>query len=234
MSDTTSIGDRFKAYENVFRTNLVPRMPLIIRCNNRVSFRNYAKIFEKPTDPILANGIMEAGKALVSNVLGAKLAYIQSDEISVLINDYENFDTKAWFDKSIQKVVSVSASIATAYFNKYMYETGYWASTATFDSRTFVLPKEEVYNYFLWRMLDAERKSVFSLAQSHFSHKSLHKKKCDDMKLMLLQEKGIDWNTLPTQQKRGWCVLKGGIIDLEIPRFQEDRDYIEKHILQIQ
>lgn len=232
MPDTTSIGDRFKAYENVSRTKLVPRMPLIIRCNG-ISFRNYTKDFEKPTDPMIASSITEAGKALVHNISGAKLAYIQSDEISILINDYENFDTQAWFDKNIQKVVSVSASIATAYFNKYMYEAGK-TKTATFDSRAFVLPKEEVCNYFLWRMLDTERKSVFSLARSHFSHKSLHKKKLDDIKLMLLHEKGIDWNTLPTKQKRGWCVLKGGIIDLEIPRFQEDRDYIEKHILQIQ
>lgn len=75
------------------------------------------------------------------------------------------------------------------------------------------------------RQQDAERNSVSSLAQSHFSHKLLQGKTVEDMKRMLLDEKSIDWSALPTAQKRGWCVLRGAT-DLEIPRFQEDRDYI--------
>ena len=82
-------------------------------------------------------------------------------------------------------------------------------------------------NCFLWRQQDAERNSVSSLAQAHFSHRQLHGKSVKEMMAMLLDEK-INWNTLPVFQKRGWCVLKG-TTDMEIPRFQKDREYINQH-----
>lgn len=233
MSDKSSIGDRMKRYEAVSNFKLTPRMPLICRLDGK-AFHSYTKGFNRPFDEHIKNAMTQAAKGLVDNIQGAKLVYIQSDELSVLVNDYENFETKPWFGKKLQKIVSVSASVATAYFNKYMIDEGVVTSKlAMFDSRAFVIPQEETCNYFYWRQIDAERNSVSSLAQAHFSHKSLHQKKCKDMKKMLL-EKNIDWDQLPTTQKRGWCVLAGGLSDFEIPRFQENREYIDLFLKQIE
>lgn len=230
--DKTGLGDRMKRYEGIPRIHLTQRMPLIIRLDGK-AFHTYTRGFKKPIDEKIINAMTNAAISLCKEAQGFKLAYIQSDEISVLINDYEGFDTQSWFDKNLQKIVSVSASIATAYFNKYMWSIGI-DKVAVFDSRAFVLPREEVCNYFHWRQTDAERNSVASLAQTQFSHKSLHGKNVKTMMDMLLEEKGIDWNLLPTFQKRGWCVLKDGVSDIEIPRFKESREYINQHIEQVQ
>lgn len=230
--DKSSIGNRMKKYEGIPRIHLTPRMPLICRLDGK-AFHTYTSGCDKPWDKDISGALTNAAQHLMEQVQGAKLVYIQSDELSVLVNDYESFETQAWFDKNLQKIVSVSASIVTAYFNKYMWDVSPSVKTALFDSRAFVIPKEDACNYFLWRQLDAERNSVSSLAQAHFSHKTLHGKNVQEMKVMLLEEKQIDWDTLPVAQKRGWCVLSSGI-DTEIPRFQEDREYINKHLVQIE
>jgi tRNA(His) guanylyltransferase len=236
--DKSSLANRMKKYEGIPRIHLTPRMPLIIRLDGK-AFHTYTRGFDKPWDSDITLAMGSAAHRLIEEIQGAKLVYIQSDELSVLVNDYESFETQAWFDKNLQKIVSVSASIVTAYFNKYMWanklSTIYpdVAKTALFDSRAFVIPREEACNYFVWRQQDAERNSVSSLAQTHFSHKTLQGKNVKEMRAMLLDEKQIDWDTLPVAQKRGWCVLSSGI-DTEIPRFQEDREYINKHLVQVE
>lgn len=225
--DKTSLGDRMKRYENVSKINLTPRMPLILRIDGK-AFYSYTKGFVKPFDDHIRKAMTQAGIGLINNIQGAKLVYIQSDELSVLVNDYENFETQPWFGKELQKIVSVSASIATAYFNKYMMDEKIVISKlAMFDSRAFVIPREEACNYFLWRQQDAERNSISSLAQANFSHKILHGKSGKEMKKMLLDEKNTDWDQLPTYNKRGWCVLADSSTDLDVSRFQENRDYID-------
>lgn len=229
--DNSNIANRMKKYEGIPRIHLTPRMPLICRLDGK-AFHTYTRGFEKPVDEKIIGAMTHAAVCLSREIQGFKIAYIQSDEISVLVNDYENFETQAWFDKNLQKVISVSASICTAYFNKYMWSVGV-DKTALFDSRAFVIPREEVCNYFYWRQLDAERNSVSSLAQAHFSHRQLHGKNVKEMKAMLLEEKEIVWDMLPVFQKRGWCVLKDGTIDKIIPRFQENREYINQHTEQV-
>ncbi len=228
----SSLGDRMKKYEEIPRIYLTPRLPTIIRIDGK-AFHTYTKGFNKPFDQSIRNALIDAGKELIDQIQCSKIVYIQSDELSILINDYEKFDTQPWFDKNLQKIVSISSSICTAYFNRSMWTAGK-QKVALFDSRAFVVPREEVCNYFIWRQQDAERNSVSSLAQSQFSHKLLHKKSVEDIKKMLLTEKGIDWDTLPTAQKRGWCVLKDGTVDFEIPRFQENREYINQLTEQIE
>ena len=195
---------------------------------------------------------------LCKNIEGCKLAYTQSDEISLLLTDYDELNTQAWFDKNLQKIVSISASLATLYFNKsfkdlseewferyyeawnYTEEDSkyYWTLervefTATFDSRAFCLPKEEVANYYIWRQKDATRNSINSLAQANFSHKSLQGLNVNQVQDKLINEKGINWNDQLTEFKRGVCCIKteeGWKIDKEIPVFTEDRNYIERFI----
>ena len=167
----------------------------------------------------------------------------RSDELTLLLTNYDTLATNSWFDNNLQKIVSVSSSILTANFNSFMFKNKPdFKKLATFDSRAFIVPKEEVCNVILWRENDASRNSISCLAQKHFSHKQLHKKNTKEMQEMLFQEKGINWNDRPTWEKRGYCmsrvttekeprVFRHSIeVDLEIPIFSQDRDYINKFV----
>lgn len=202
-----AIGDRMKQnYENVSRFCLTRRMPVIIRVDGK-AFHTFTRGCDRPFDSTLGDAMVATAVALLQEVQGAKWAYTQSDEISVVLTDYDTFSTEPWFGYVVQKMCSVSASIATASFNKaFNHRTDYKRNTqAMFDSRVFNIPREEVVNYFLWRQLDWFRNSVQMLAQFHFSQKQLHEKSQEDMKSMLL-EKGIKWENLPDKWRNGTFV----------------------------
>jgi len=137
---------------------------------------------------------------LVHLIQGCLCAYVQSDEISLLLTDYRRFNT----DYNLQKIVSVSAAMATAYFNEY-YDSD---RIAFFDSRAFNLPREEVNNYFVWRQKDWIRNSVQMMGQAHFSHRELQNKSCSDIHEML-HSKGLNWAHLPSRWKNGSFITKG-------------------------
>ena len=210
--------------------------------------------------------MQENAKYLCENIQGCVLGYTQSDEISLVLVDYQKLDTSAWFDYEVQKMCSISASMATMAFNKFFYKNSDdYANTdevltslysedknrkeetlkylsvlskanskgAMFDARVFNIPKEEVTNYIYWRQLDASRNSIQMVGQANFSHKELQNKSCNDIQDMLMLQKGINWNDLPTYQKRGTCVIKRSewIIDKNIPIFKEgNREYIDQLI----
>ena len=112
-----SLGNRMKGYENISRSYLIRRIPVIIRLDGK-AFHTFTRGLKKPFDEILMNTMWETAKYLCENIQGCKIAYTQSDEISLLLTDYENIDTSAWFDNNVQKMVSISASMATLAFNK--------------------------------------------------------------------------------------------------------------------
>ena len=252
-----SLGDRMKAnYENRAKTYLVRRMPVIIRLDGK-AFHTFTKGLKKPYDEIFHNTMNETMKYLCENIQGCKLGYTQSDEITLLLTDYDTLTTDAWFDNNVQKICSVSASMATMAFNKYLREltdnylrsdawvNHYWEEDvekyahtlkkaidkgAMFDSRCFNIPIEEVTNCFVWRQQDATRNAIQMLGQCNFSHKELHGKSCSDIQDMLIDQKGINFNDMPTEFKRGVCCRRGDdgkwVLDTEIPVFTQDRDYV--------
>lgn len=230
MSD--SLGDRMKRYEGVSQTSLMRRAPIIVRCDGK-AFHTLTHGCDKPFDANLMRAMDEAALALCKDIQGCKLAYIQSDEISLLLTDFDRLNQGAWFENNLQKMVSVSASLATAYFNA-NYKGD---KMALFDSRAFSLPEHEVCNYFVWRQQDAVRNSVQMCARSLFSHKELIGKKMGDMKRMMYG-KGLDWDSMSLYKQRGRCAVKwvhetkdtvrsGWRIDYSIPLFTESREYIE-------
>lgn len=174
-------------------------------------------------------------KYLCENIQGCVLGYTQSDEITLILVDYKKLTSSAWFDYEVQKICSIAASMATMAFNKFFekyvdeyrfskwdgvskYEDGTWGYIQTllnavdkgamFDARCFNIPKEEVTNLCYWRQDDASRNSIQMVGQANFSHKELHKKSRNDIQDMLMTQKGINWNDLPTYQKRGSCCVK--------------------------
>jgi tRNA(His) 5'-end guanylyltransferase len=156
---------------------------------------------------------------LCKNIQGAKFGYVQSDEISLVLTDFDDLGTHAWFDNNLQKMVSVAASMATSEFNRLrlMRDSKEGALNmrelhlfrmAEFDARAFQIPFiDEVENYFIWRQQDAVRNSISSVAQSLYSSKELHGVKTDQMQEMIFQ-KGINWNDYDFRMKRGAVIGK--------------------------
>jgi tRNA(His) 5'-end guanylyltransferase len=113
-----SLGDRMKQYEGIPRISLMRRNPVIIRIDGK-AFHTFTRGFQRPFDDILIESMQETMKYLCENIQGCKMGYCQSDEISLLITDYETINTAAWFDYQVQKMCSIAASMATLAFNRY-------------------------------------------------------------------------------------------------------------------
>jgi tRNA(His) guanylyltransferase len=216
----TTLGDRMKhQYEDRTRVLLPRRTYTIIRVDGK-AFHTFTKRYDGPYDEMIVTGMNEAMLALCSEAQGTAFGYTQSDEISILLTDFATNTTDAWFDNNLQKIVSVSASIVTAAFNASLGTT-----TALFDCRVFTIPDAiEVENYFVWRQQDAVRNSIQSLAQAHFSHKELHGLNVNALQEKLFQEKKINWNDLPIEQKRGRTAIKDDFIYVNILRGDKESE----------
>lgn len=233
-------GNRMKAYEHSFRQVLPQRLPVIIRIDG-CHFHTFTRGMEKPFDEALTKSLWGTCKYLAENIMGCKLVYHQSDEISILLTNYDKLTTQSWFDNNLQKIVSVSASMATAKFNELMKEHYRDKPLATFDSRAWVLPHDEVTNYFLWRQQDATKNSISMVAQANFPHEQLQGLDGKKLQDKLFLEKGINWNDLPVWQKRGVCITKQHFmkgeatrskwdVDFETPIFSQNREYINQYV----
>nr|DAH22469.1 MAG TPA: tRNAHis guanylyltransferase [Caudoviricetes sp.] len=119
MSFNDSIGTRMKEYyEAVPKTKLMRRTPVAIRIDGK-SFHTFTRGFQKPFDMILMTSMRETMKYLCKNIQGCVFGYTQSDEITLILIDYQTLTTDAWFDYEVQKLCSVSASMATMAFNNF-------------------------------------------------------------------------------------------------------------------
>lgn len=194
-----SLGNRMKEnYENRSKTYLLRRTPVIVRLDGNC-FHNYTRKLTKPFSEELNNIMSLTMKSLCEDTMGSVLGYTQSDEISILLLDYKQLTTQAYFDYNVQKICSLMASRATAIFNVFKLVENKFAY---FDCRAFNVPREEILNYFIWRQKDWNRNSIQMLSQSVFSHKQLHKKNTSDMHEMLHQ-KDINWAKLEPKWKNG-------------------------------
>lgn len=258
MPVNDDLGTRMKTYyEQVPKTRLVRRMPVAIRIDGK-AFHTFTRGFQKPFDEVLGNAMVRTMEYLCKNIQGCVFGYTQSDEITLLLIDYQTLDTCAWFDYEIQKICSISASMATMAFNKYFFEEARdWYNKqlpstlqceqnivkqwrvykiaaekgAMFDARCFNIPKEEACNLVYWRQLDATRNSIQMVGQANFSHNELQGKSCNIIQDMLLTQRDINWNNYPTRWKRGVAWKKNIGIDYEMPILKgEDRKYVDEVI----
>lgn len=115
-----SLGDRMKRYENVSKDYLTRRIPVIIRIDGK-AFHTFTRGMRKPFDSVLMNTMKDTMKFLCENIQGCVFGYTQSDEITLVLTDYATLTTDAWFGYNVQKIVSITASIATLAFNKFFY-----------------------------------------------------------------------------------------------------------------
>ena len=234
------LGDRMKEnYENRSKTYLTRRVPCLLRLDG-CHFHTFTKGLKKPYDSLFIEVMQRTTKSLCESIQGCKFGYVESDEISLLLTDYDTLKTDAWFDYSVQKICSVVASMAAMYFNRHLsklveefYEKNikdnqhkdederYYNNVLKkkvelggyFDARAFNLPEHEVVNYFIWRQNDATRNSIQGLAQANFSQKQLQGLNNSQLQDKLHEEKGINWNDCKTVEKRGSAVVR--ILDME-------------------
>lgn len=236
-----ALGDRMKDfYEDRTRIKLPRRTYTIIRIDGK-AFHTYTKGMQRPFDDGLIEDMDETTAYLCKNIQGVKFGYVQSDEISLLLTDFDDLTTDMWFDGNLQKMASIAASMATAKFNQLrmirgtskFYEQKILTEEsiekfklAMFDARVFQIPSSvEVENYFIWRQQDATRNSISSVAQSMYSPKELHGVKTDQMQEMIFQ-KGTNWNDYSPRKKRGGFVSKVVMVNGK-PKQENQEIFIE-------
>lgn len=188
------LGNRMKTqYEYPARFYLPKKTYTICRIDGK-AFHTMTRGLERPYSVALMDAMDLTGMALCEQLQGSMFAYVQSDEISVLLSDIKDDNTEPWFNGNVQKMASVSASIATAAFNDTNFKhAGVGLRPALFDSRVFTIPDPfEVYNYFLWRQKDAIRNSIQMIGQHYFSPRKLHGVSCEQIK-HLLNENYPEW-----------------------------------------
>ena len=252
-----NLGTRMKEYyETIPKIRLTRRTPVAIRIDGK-AFHTFTRGFQKPFDEVLGNAMVRTMEYLCKNIQGCVFGYTQSDEITLLLIDYQTFETDAWFDYEVQKMCSISASMATMAFNRFfeqeinvfkashtIFDTNEWAypnagrlygaymlaktKGAMFDARCFNIPKEEACNLVYWRQLDATRNSIQMVGQANFSHNELQGKSCNMIQDMLHEQRGINWNDFETRWKRGVAWTRHGGIDYDMPILKgESREYVD-------
>ena len=243
---TDTLESRMKNYEQKYK--LPENLPVVVRIDGR-AFHTLTRSMQKPFDHRFIGFMNKVGVALCKEVQNCRMAYLQSDEVSLLL--YQNRDSQPWFGSEIQKITSITASIASSVFTSSFGDGDHKNPVIAFDSRAFVLPPHEVTNYFIWRQSDWIRNSIQMLGRANFSHNELNNVSTEEIVKMLKRD-GLNWDESDTILRLGRTVVKTKSMELmesvdgdqnvsyyertrwkvdgNIPRFVEDRDYIESKL----
>lgn len=187
----STLGTRMKTYENVWHTSVPPNSYVVLRLDGR-AFHTLLRNADRPYDQGVAAAMWHAAKTLCEQVPGVEFAYLQSDEISILMTDLRTVRSQLWFDGDVQKLASIGASIVSVAFNSYVFPSieiegiSGIKQYGHFDARVLTLPHPiEVANYFVWRQRDAQRNAILAAARVYFPHSDLHRKDVGAVRAML-------------------------------------------------
>lgn len=211
MTTRDPLGDRMKQYEAATRFVLPRRTYTVVRVDGK-AFHTFLRHAEKPWDDDVVWCMLSTAKQLCRTLDGAVLAYTQSDEISVIMQDFENNGTQAWFGGVVQKMASIAAATATSAFTRayvMRFDLDEDDNHPLFDARVFTIPDVvEVANYLVWRQRDCERNATLGLGQHHFGHKQTQGVGTALLRIML-KERGIDWKVdVPAGIRLGYLITK--------------------------
>lgn len=225
------LGDHMKAHEKVETSRRLNRgAPIYARIDGR-AFSQFTSKMRRPFDIRLTDAMVRTTKVLVDK-LHARIGYVQSDEIS-LVWLADGPDQQMLFDGKVQKLTSITASLATAAFMQAIGEcfpednmawinsAGSSVDTNTpvnlmaklphLDSRVMQLPdKWEAVNMLQWREQDARRNAISMAAQALYSHRELQNKSSVEMAAMIAA-KGVDFASYPTAFQRGTFVRRKAV-----------------------
>lgn len=198
------LGTAMKEFERVEASRRCPPgKPLIVRLDGR-AFHTFTRGLHRPFDPKLTE-LMKDTTAVLVKELQARIGYTQSDEITLVWYVPENSESEYIFGGRYQKLVSISAAMATAVFNKLLpnYLPTKSHLTPLFDSRAWCVDNlQDACLCLLWRKFDAVKNSISMVAQAHLSHKTLHKKGSAE-KLQMLRDLGDPWENYAESYRQG-------------------------------
>lgn len=231
-----NLEDKCLYYRSMSDYKLLPNSYVLVMIDGRSFSHMIKNKFQKPFDDEFIRMMNETAQYVCKNVQGCKFAYVQSDEISFVLTDFDTPTTDAFFGNRLCKMQSIIASLATAKFNqlmlsynleKHSYNTLLEDSEDTlyslndairvvdnaplyqFDCKCWNVPSlNDVFAWFLYRQIDCVRNSKQQTAQTYLTHKQLMNKDTDSQVKLLLDEKGIDWNTYDDDKKYGRFIWK--------------------------
>lgn len=216
-----TLKDKCEYYRSLTDYKLVPNSYVLAMVDGHCFSKMIKNKFDKPFDDHFINMMNETAKYLCENIQGAKFAYTQSDEISILITDFDTPMTDSFFSFRLCKMQSLIAAMATAKFNqeyfntvqKYKYFNKYKEMNepplCTFDCKVWTVPNaNDAYAWFLYRQTDCIKNSKAQTAQTFLPHKELVGLTADEQIAKLNEVKGIDWNTFDPGKKYGRVIKK--------------------------
>lgn len=224
MTENTGLDVRMKRYENAFRNVLPNRSYVLLRLDGW-AFHTYLRGAEKPFDRGFINDMNLVTLRLCEQIQGVQFAFTQSDEISLLITDFDTLQTEPWCGNSLNKLVSLPAAMASAYMTRIR---SHQPAVACFDCRAWAMSDPvEVANYFVWRQRDAVRNSIQMVGQVHFSPAELNGQSTNMVQEMLWSQHQVNWDHFPPECKRGRLTTYDdlqGWATFAAPRFEAAAD----------
>ncbi len=192
-----NINDRMKAYEGrEAGRRCMPLLPICARIDGK-RFSRWTSGLARPYDERLSRLMQWVTKQLVS-ATHARVGYTQSDEISLVFHA-ERSGSQVYMDGRIQKLTSVLASMATAWFNAGVIDQlpERREHLAVFDCRVWTVPTlGEAANVLLWRERDATKNAISMAVRSRYSHGEVEGKSTSEQRELLAQV-GVDFDAYP-------------------------------------
>lgn len=212
-----SLEEKCLYYRELCNHKLTPGLPVLIMLDGRSFSKKIKNKFQKPFDPFFVETMNKTMAYLCQNIQGCKIGYCQSDEISLIITDKgEEGPSSSFFGYRLCKIQSITASIATSFFNREMGIK--WIADGKdlkdcplyeFDSKAWVVPNtNDAYAWFLWRQIDCKRNAKQQAAQTYLPHKQLMGHNSDEQIKMLEELKGIKFEDYDPELRRGRICYK--------------------------
>lgn len=226
-----TLKEKCEYYRSLTDYKLMPNSYVLVMVDGHCFSKLIKNKFDKPFDDLFINMMNETAMYLCENIQGAKFAYTQSDEISILITDFDTPKTDSFFSFRLCKMQSLIAAMATAKFNQ-MYAKlandykGFDLKkfdmkeypTYTFDCKVWTVPNaNDAYAWFLYRQTDCIKNSKAQTAQTFIPHDTLKHLNADEMINLCKETKGIDWYDYPNDRKYGRVIKK-----VETPPMEKD------------
>lgn len=202
----------------------------IVRLDGR-SFSKFTKtkLFNKPFDNDFLQTMIETTKE-IHKKFHCVTSYTHSDEITLYfkrneIDDKGNFTGYHLFDGKTHKILSLTASTASVYFNKFLlkllnehdrYELIEYVNEKlpTFDSRIIICEDEVTFaEHAQFRAMDCFRNCISSYSRFYYSAKELHKKTISEQ-IKMLKDKHFDITNISLDYLRG-VYIKNTQVDHE-------------------
>lgn len=216
-----NIKDRCRYYQSLYDYRLMPNTYIILHVDGKNFSKKVKNSFERPFDDDFIMLMNDTTRYLCENTQNALCAFVQSDEISVVIKDCN--DTSLPYGGRLCKFQSITAALATSMFNKLdlLLRLSHLAGNAgctagdcvneldsfdplQFDCKAWCVPSlPEAVAWLQYRQIDCIRNSKEQTAQAFLPHSELVGRTSDEQIAILLERTGNDWNELDDGKKYG-------------------------------